>query len=508
MAKYIIAHDFGTTGNKATLYNENGKLLESTFFGYGTYYPRVNWAEQDPHDWWKAVCESTKELISEININKDEIAVISFSAQMMGCLPLDRNGNPLRNSIIWADQRSVEQAEVLRNKLGGKKIYNITGHRISPTYSGEKIMWVKDNEPDIYEKTYKFVHAKDYIVYKLTGEYVTDYSDASGMNFYDVNKMEWSEEILEVAKIDREKLPTPHCSFDVIGEVQSSVAKQIGLKPGTPVVIGSGDGIAASVGAGVVSEGKAYNYIGSSSWVALATSEPIMDPERRTFNYIHADPEMYMPCGTMQSAGGSYNWIKENICRIEEKSAEDLDMSPFQLMDMLIEESEPAARNLIFLPYLMGERSPYWNPDARGAFIGLTRQHERSDIVRAVLEGITFNLKMIDEILEEFVEYDQIRVIGGGASGLVWRKIMADIYNKEILMPEILKEATSLGAAVLGGVGVGIFDSLKVAPRLNPVVDIQKPVQKKVIKYEKLFPIFKEAYSSLENVYDNLADLN
>lgn len=508
MGKYILAHDFGTTGNKATLYNNEGQLVGSHLSEYETFYPDVNWAEQNPADWWKAVCKSTKKLISESGIKKEEIAVISFSAQMMGCLPLDKNGDPLRRSIIWADQRSTKEAEKLRNKVGAEKVYQITGHRVSPAYSVEKIMWIMKNQPEIYEKTYKFVHAKDYIVNKLTGEFVTDYSDASGMNLYDINKKRWSPEIISAIGLDKDKLPEVRSSFDVIGKVRKDAAEEIGLKVGTPVVLGSGDGAAAGVGAAVVREGNAYNYIGSSSWIALATEKPILDPEQQTFNWIHMDPEMYMPCGTMQTAGASYNWLKNTLCQVEQQAAQNLDLSVYELMNLSVEDSNPGANNLLYLPYLMGERSPHWNPNAKGAFVGLTLRHNRKDIIRAVLEGVTFNLKIISEIFENKINFSQIKVIGGGAKGKTWRKIMADIYNKEVLKPEILEEATSLGAAIAGGVGVGIFSGVEVAEELNPIVERQSPDPKNVQKYQKLYPIFKDAYSSLTDVYDSLSELD
>jgi len=506
MDKYILAHDCGTTGNKATLYNEKGELVNAAFYEYNTYYSHINWVEQNAQDWWIAVCRSTKKLIAESKIEKDKIAVITFSAQMMGCLPLNEKGEPLRKAIIWADQRSIKQAQYLQDTLGEDKVYKITGHKISSTYSLEKIMWIKENEPEIYKNTFKFVHTKDYIVKKLTGKFATDYSDASGMNLYDIKKREWSAEILETAKIEIEKLPLPHSSCDVVGVIKSSIAEEIGLKAGTPVVMGSGDGIAASVGAGVLDQGSVYNYIGASSWIALATTKPLEDPERRIFNWIHAIPNMYMPCATMQSAGASYKWLKENICALETKCAEDLGISPYKLLDFVGEKSEPTARKLIFLPYLLGERSPHWNPNALGAFIGLTLQHKRSDIVRSVMEGVTFNLKIISDIFEIFLDFDELRVIGGGAKGLIWQKIMADIYNKNILIPKILEEATSLGAAVIGGVGIGIFDDFNVVKQINPVVNIQKPDKNNVRKYEQLFPIFKKSYYALTDIYDMLSN--
>jgi xylulokinase len=365
-----------------------------------------------------------------------------------------------------------------------------------------------ENEPEVYDDTFKFVHAKDYIVNKLTGKFVTDYSDASGMNLYDINRKCWSEEIVEGADLDGGKLPEVKSSFDVIGGVRSDIAEEVGLEPDTPVVLGAGDGSAASVGAAVVREGSAYNYIGSSSWIALAAKEPILDPEKRTFNWIHMDPELYVPCGTMQSAGASYSWLKETICHVERVAAQDLDLDPYELMNLSVEDSVPGSRNLLYLPYLQGERSPHWNPKARGAFLGLTMRHKRKDIIRSVLEGVTFNLRIISEVFENEIDYSQITAIGGGARGGAWRQILADIYGKDINIPVVTEEATSLGAAVAAGVGVGIFDSVTVASELNPVDKKCSPNPSAVKIYDELFPVFKKAYRSLLDVYDDLAALD
>jgi len=508
LKKYILAHDLGTTGDKATLYDQTGELLRSAVTSYETFRPHNGWAEQNPEDWWGAVCNSTKKLLEDSNVNKEDIAAISFSGQMMGCLPLDESGTPLRRSIIWADQRSVNQAEKLEREVGRDNLYGITGHRVSPTYSLAKIMWVMENEPEVYDDTFKFVHAKDYIVNKLTGKFVTDYSDASGMNLYDINRKCWSEEIVEGADLDGGKLPEVKSSFDVIGGVRSGIAEEVGLEPDTPVVLGAGDGSAASVGAAVVREGSAYNYIGSSSWIALAAKEPILDPEKRTFNWIHMDPELYVPCGTMQSAGASYSWLKETICHVERSAARDLDVDPYELMNLSVEDSVPGSRNLLYLPYLQGERSPHWNPKARGAFVGLTMRHERKDIIRSVLEGVTFNLRIISEVFENEIDYSQITAIGGGARGGAWRQILADIYDKNINIPVVTEEATSLGAAVAAGVGVGIFDSVTVASELNSVDKRCSPNPSAVKIYDELFPVFKKAYRSLLDVYDDLAALD
>lgn len=494
--KYILACDLGTTGNKASLFNLEGRAVASAFIGYETSYPGPNWAEQDPADWWRAVCESSRKLMAEAKISPKEIAAIGFSGQMMGCLPVDKDGNPLRPSIIWADMRSVEEARFLAEKCGADEIYRRTGHRATSSYSASKILWVKNHQPDLYAKTHKFLQAKDYVAYRLTGAYATDFSDASGTNMLDLDEMRWAEDILEAIGIARELLPEAHPSSTVIGEVTRQAAEETGLAPGTPVVIGGGDGACATAGAGVVGEGDAYNYIGSSSWISTVTRRPIYDPQKRTFTFVCLDPNYFFPTGTMQAAGGSYTWL-EGILR------ED-----YLMMDEEASGVEPGAKGLLFMPYLIGERSPHWNPLARGAFVGLTMQHGRAEMARAVLEGVAFNLRIIlDAFREQGVRFTAIRLIGGGAKSPIWRQILADVFELTILRPELLAEATSLGAAIAAGIGAGLFPGFEVAKEMVRVEEGEKPNPARSKLYLELYQIFQETYRALEPIYERLAAL-
>ncbi len=508
MKRYILAHDLGTTGNKATLYDDQGSLVNSTFHGYATKYEQVGWAEQNPEDWWEAVCATTQELLRISSIGRDEIACVVFSGQMMGCVPVDQRGHPIRDAIIWADQRSVEQARWMAEQISPQEVYRITGHRLSPSYSASKILWVRDHQPDIYNETYKFLHAKDSIVARLTGNFVTDRSDAGGMNLYNLEQAEWSEDILQALHLDPAKLPVIHLSSDVVGEVMSKVSEDIGITAGTPVVIGGGDGSCAATGAGVIREGMAYNYIGSSSWIGLATSKPIYDPELRTFNWAHLVPDLFTPTGAMQTAGGSYQWTRDQLCSLEVKSANQIGINPYELMNLQAKQSPTGARGLIFLPYLLGERSPRWNPNARGAFVGLTMTHTRSDMIRAVLEGIALNLRVILEAFQnQGAKIDAMRVIGGGAQSRLWNQIMANVYGVNVIRLAMLEEATSLGAAIAGGVGVGLFPDFTIAEKLTPIASVFEVQPEEKAAYDKIYEVFEATYSALEPIYDQLAKL-
>jgi xylulokinase len=426
---------------------------------------------------------------------------------MMGCVALDKKARPLRNAIIWADQRAVAQERWLGERLAFDEVYRITGHRLSASYSLAKILWLRDNQPDIYKATYKFVHAKDAMVAQLTGAFVTDHSDGSGMNLYNLEAGDWSEKILEAAQLELAQLPILRHSVEVVGEIQADVADEVGLAKGTPVVIGAGDGMCAAAGAGVVDEGDAYNYIGSSSWIALATKQPIYDPHYKTFCWAHLVPGMFSPCGTMQAAGASYQWARDQLSLLEVQAATALGVSPYEIMNLSAEKSPVGANGLLFLPYLLGERSPRWNTRARGGFIGLTIRHNRADMIRAALEGITMNLRVIlDAFTNQGAQIKAMRVIGGGARGRFWNQVMANIYGMPVHRLAILEEATSMGAALAGGIGVGLYKDFSMAKTMNRVVEVIEPNATAQATYQKIYPIFEAAYHALIPIYDMLAE--
>ncbi len=505
MKRYLLAHDVGTSGNKATLFTVAGELVGSKTDPYDTRYFNHNWAEQNPNDWWKAVCHSTQELVQNIDVS--EIAAVSFSGQMMGCLCVDKDGIPLRDAIIYCDQRAQKECQDILKQIEPKDFYKIVGHRANESYSLEKLMWIKNNEPEVYKKTYKMLHAKDYIVFKHTGNMMTDHSDASGTNAFDLNTFSWSEKIIDIAGIDGELLPELKKSIDVAGTVTAKAAQETGLKEGTPVVVGGGDGSCAGIGVGCIKTGLAYNYLGSSSWIALMVDKPVYDEKMRVMNWAHTIPYALQPSGTMQTAGASYNWLKNEICTLEVKEAGERGVSPYELINETIAQSVPGANGILFLPYLLGERTPRWNADAKGAFIGLNLSHKRADVLRAVMEGITYNLEIILSIFRQHVEIDTITAIGGGAKGDIWRQMMADIYNAKILKPNYLEEATSMGAAIIGGVGVGAFQDFNVVDRFIKIESEQAPNEENRRQYLKMMPIFDDCYYALENIYEKLAKI-
>jgi xylulokinase len=508
MNRYVLAHDLGTSGNKATLYDAAGRMIGSAFDGYNTKYVRTGWAEQHPEDWWRAVCASTRQLVQQCRVRGEEVACIVFSGQMMGCALLDKAARPLRSAIIWADQRSVAQERWITEQLSKEDIYRITGHRVAASSTLCKMLWFRDNQPDVYRATHKFVQAKDAIVARLTGNFVTDPSDASGTNLYDLDNGTWSARILEVARLDPAQLPDIRPSTEIVGTVLPGVADEVGVPAGTPVVVGGGDGVSAAIGAGVISEGSAFNYIGSSSWISLATQKPIYEPDFKTYTFAHMIPGMFSPCGAMQMAGGAYAWTRSQLGTLEMRTARALGLSPYELLNAQAEKSPPGANGLIFLPYLLGERSPHWNPHARGAFIGLTIRHTRADMIRAVLEGVTMNLRIVQvAFMAQGARIEAMRVIGGGARGRLWNHIMADIYGVPVHRLAILEEATSMGAALAGGIGVGLYPDFSLIESMNRVVEVIEPDPRAQAVYQQIFPIFEAAYRALVPIYEQMTGI-
>jgi xylulokinase len=510
--RLILAHDLGTTGNKATLFDADGSLLSSAFAPYPTNYPQPNWAEQNPQEWWNALCQTTQKLLKQSAAHPRAVAAVSFSGQMMGCLPIDRTGQPLRSCIIWADQRAQAEADEMAQRCDPTLVYQTTGHRISAAYTAAKILWLRRHQPELYQQAACFLMPKDYLAYRLTGVLATDYSDASGALLFDLQQHAWSPHLLHALALASEQLPTPHRSLDVIGVVTSAAAAECGLAAGTPVVIGGGDGACASVGAGVVDAGAAYCYIGSSSWISVSTAQPLLDPQQRTFTFCHLHPERYAPMGTMQAAGGARDWAwgvlrGEGGAGVEDRGTGGQGDKEMGGLDGAAAATPVGARGLIFLPYLLGERSPHWNPLARGAFVGLAMPHRPDDMARAVLEGVALNLRLIlDALRSQVAGIEAMRLIGGGSRSSLWPQILADAFRLPIHLLELKGEATSWGAAVAGGVGVGLFDWSMAAQR-SQVVDMVEPIPSHAALYDELLGIFADSYQALAPVFARLARL-
>lgn len=494
----IISHDLGTSGNKATLVDATGKLVAAVTVTYGADWGTDGKAEQEPADWWNALCQASKSLIESAGIEPGQVEAVSFSGQMMGMVPLNAEGEPVRPAIIWADTRAQKQCDQLIDRFGMEECYRITGHRLNPTYSLEKIMWLRDNEPDSFERMRHFLMAKDYVAYKLTGVMATDRSDASGTNAYDQHAGVWSSDLLAAAEVDQALFPEIVESTQVIGTVTADAAAQTGLAEGTKVVMGGGDGPMAALGAGITGpDSGAYVYLGSSSWVSVSSPEPLVDPQMRSMTFNHVVPGQFVPTATMQAGGASLSWVVGILSAEGDKQYAELLTAAAKV--------EAATQGLFFLPYLLGERSPHWNPRARGSFVGLHIDHDRAQLTRAVIEGVAFNLYTgLRAFTENGVAVDHIDAIGGAANAQLMLSIMADVWQVPISVRDLVDEATAIGAAVTGGVGAGLFDSFDIAKAQSNRTERFEPRPERTKVLQRPYQQFLDAYTRLEPWFNQL----
>jgi xylulokinase len=494
----ILSHDLGTTGDKATLVSDTGEVVAACTSTYGTDFGPRGKAEQDAEAWWTAVCAATQELLSRASVPATDVEVVSFSGQMMGAVLLDGDGLPVRPAIIWADTRSVAQTATLVERVGMEEGYRITGHRLNPTYSLSKVMWVRDHESEAFERAQTLVLAKDFVAYRLTGVLATDPSDASSTNAYDQLAGQWSGSLIEAADLPRSLFPDIVPSTAVIGTVTTEAAGATGLRAGTPVVMGGGDGPMGALGAGIVGpESGAYAYLGSSSWVSVAADAPLHDPQMRSMTFNHVIPGRYVPTATMQAGGASLEWVVETLAPGQEG----------RYPRLLAEAADVGASEdgLYFLPHLLGERSPYWNPAARAVFAGLSRHHGPAHLTRAVLEGVAFNLYTgLLAFVENGTAIEAVDAIGGAANSPLLLQIFADVWGVPVTRRNLVDEATAVGAAIVGGGGVGIFEDFAVAGRFSDAVASHTPVDTRHHRYAGEYALFMDAYRRLEPWFDEL----
>jgi len=504
---YIIGHDIGTSGDKAVLYNDKGEQVAKVFSSYETYYPKPSWAEQSPDDWWKAVVSSTKKLIQKCNIKKENIVCLSFSGHSMGVVPVDREGNLKRSTVpIWNDARAVEEVKKYLKLIGEKQWYNITGAGFRPeNHSAFKLIWYKNNERKIYESTFKILPTKSFIIMKLTNNFLTDFSDISFSGLFDIKKLDYAEELLSVFKIDRHKLPDIYRSTDIAGKITKKASEEIGLMEGTPVVLGGVDNSCAALGAGSIKEGRIYNSLGSSAWISATTRKPFFNYKFKVPCYIHPIQGFYLSQVSTFSAGSSYKWFKDNLCKEESIASNICDLDVYEVLDKRILNSPIGANNVIFNPSLLGGSTVNPSPKIRGAFLGLDLRHNKDDLIRAVLEGIAMDQKLALDIYKDMgIKFNGIRMVGGGSKSKIWCQIYADIFNSDILITDIGQEAAVLGAVIIGGVGIGLWNDFNIIDKINKIVDVCNPIEENVYKYKEVLKIFKFSNDKLAEIGEKI----
>ncbi len=501
MKEYLLGIDIGTSGVKAIVMDKKGVIEAIASKSYGTSIPKPLWSEQDPEDWWKATIESLNELTNKTK-GKGTIIGIGITGQMHGLVLLNRSGEVLRPCILWNDQRTFKECEEIYNIVGKEEILRITGNRVLPGFTAPKIIWVKKNEPEIYSKIAKILLPKDYIRYKLTGEFYSDVSDASGTSLFNVGKRNWAEEVIKALQIKREWLPDVTESPQVCGYISKEAGELTGLKEGTPVVAGAGDQASQAIGTGIIKEGIISVTIGTSGVVFACLDNYIYDREGRLHAFCHAVPEKWHLMGVMLSAGGSLQWfinafgregysVKDNIGSLMEKA----------------KQVRPMSDGLVFLPYLTGERTPYPDPYASGVFFGINPSHKRAHFFRAVLEGVGFGLKDSLELIESLgIEPLEIRISGGGAKSELWQQILANIFNYPIYKVNTT-EGACYGAGLLAGVGTGVFRDVNDAVEKIIKSDLAYVPDKDSEIYKKFHKIYRKLYFNLKEIFREHTEL-
>jgi len=490
---FFLGLDVSTTGAKALLADAGGNVVSSATTALTLSTPHPLWSEQDPLEWWDAMQRSIRAVLQQASVGGESVEAIGLTGQMHGLVLLDGSGSVLRPAILWNDQRTGAQCDEIRARLGFEKLVRITGNNALTGFTAPKILWVQENEPEVYARVRHILLPKDYIRYCLTGEYALDRAGGSGTILFDLEARTWSEEVVDALGIPMQWLPSTFEGTQVTGEVSQQAAAQTGLKAGTPVVAGGGDQAAGAVGAGAVEPGIVSLALGTSGVVFATTECASIDPQGRLHAFCHALPGRWHLMGVMLSAAGSLQWYRDTLAPGE--SFDDL-LAPAQ-------DVPAGSEGLLFLPYLTGERTPHPDPMARGAFVGLTLRHTQAHLTRAVLEGVAFGLRDSFELIKSAarVEARQVRVSGGGARSLLWRQILADVFETELVTVNTT-EGAALGAALLAGVGAGVWSDVPSACRA--AIQITGQTEPQGVSYERFYQNYCQLYPALQNLFPRL----
>ncbi|KAF0111949.1 MAG: xylulokinase [Chloroflexi bacterium] len=510
MNKKILSFDLGTGGNKASVYDTEGNCLASAFVPYTTQYPQIGWHEQRPADWWNAVVESTHQLLKTSGIDKNDIVCLGISGHSLGAVPVDKDGNLLRDETpIWSDIRAQKEVDDFFKGVNPDHWYLTTGNGFpAACYTVFKVMWYKNHEPEMWKKVFKILGTKDFINFKLTGKFITDYSYASGTGIYDLKGWKYNDEFIAASGIPAETWPEIVPSTQVLGIVAPEVAKMLGLSPMVQVVCGGVDNSCMALGAKNIRDGRVYTSLGSSAWIAVSAEQPVLDKRYKPFVFAHVMPNMFTSAVSIFSAGTSFSWVKDNLCKdlIEKANKENKDV--YVLMNREAEKAPVGSNKLLFNPSLAGGTSQDTSVHIRGAYIGLDLKHGKPELIRAAMEGIAMNLRLRLDLLRKYTRLeDEILFVGGGAKSLFYLGIFADTFNTRILKTNIDQDAGALGAAAIAAVGCGLWKNFDKIDEIHKAVEVVEPNKENNRKYEKLLPVFSLATEYQAKVSDALREI-
>ncbi len=506
MSKYVIGVDIGTSSTKSVLYSDRGKLIEQHAVGYPLNAPTLGAAVQNPEQIFQAVITTVKQVVAKSSVNQSEILCLSFSAAMHSLIVVDSEGKPLTPSLTWADNRSADWADKLKYEYGGHEIYTRTGTPTHPMSPLVKLMWLRESKPELWQQAAKFISIKEYIFWQLFQEYIVDYSIASATGLFNFNSLTWDTEALELAGIKASGLsqlvPTTH----ILRSLKTEYADEMGIAADTPVVIGANDGVLANLGVGAIAPGIATVTVGTSGAVRATVSKPQTDPQQRLFCYPLTE-DYWVVGGAVNNGGITLRWVRDQLADAEIDTAKLLKQNPYDMLTAIAATIPAGSEGLIFHPYLSGERSPLWDANARGSFFGLALHHNKAHLIRAVLEGVVYNLYLVFQALESITgEVKNIRAAGGFARSPLWRQMLADVFNKEVSIPESY-ESSSLGAAILGLYAMGEIADLTESQLINGEIHQHQPIASNVANYQQVLPLYCRLLDGFKTEYAAIAQL-
>ena len=501
---YLLGIDLGTSACKVAVFNRGGDVIASVSREYSVYYPKPGWAEQNAQEWWDAICSAITELFENNEICPKEIAGIGIDGQSWSAIPIDTAGNVLANTPIWMDTRSAEICRELNNKIGADRIFELTGNSLQPSYTTAKILWYQENLPHIYDKIDKILQSNSYIAYKLTGVVSHDMSQGYGVHCFDMRKGEWNMEMCELLGIPPSFLPQIYPCHQVVGVVHGEAAKATGLWAGTPVVAGGLDAACGALGAGVIRPGETQEQGGQAGGMSICINEYKADP--RLIMGYHVIPNHWLLQGGSVGGGGVMRWLEKEFGAYERLEGKQLNKSSLELFNEMAMKIPPGSEGLVFLPYMAGERSPVWDPHAKGVYFGLDYNKTKGHFIRSAMEGAAFSLKHNIEVAKEVgAEVKVLRAMGGAANSLLWTQIKSDVTGLPIIVPSS-DTATTLGAALLAGVGVGVYESFEEAIRLTVVEKRQhEPNTENERGYVKNYQTYLELYQNLKGLMEKVS---
>ncbi|MER2528690.1 MAG: gluconokinase [Candidatus Competibacter denitrificans] len=504
MSKYIIGVDIGTTSTKAVAFDPNGKVLAHHAVGYPLLTPIPAVAEQDPDEIYAAVLTVLREVVRKTQAAPEEVIGVSFSAAMHSLIAVDGAGQPLTRSITWADSRATEWAERIKNDWNGLAIYQRTGTPIHPMAPLAKLVWLRREQPELFARTARFIGIKEYVFFRLFKRYVVDYSIASATGLFNLAQLNWDTEALELAGVTPERLSEPVATTCHLSGLESELAQELGLLPSTPFVVGANDGALSNLGVNAIGPGEVAVTIGTSGALRAVVDRPLTDPAGRTFCYALTD-QHWVIGGPVNNGGIVFRWVRDELAASVVETAKRLGIDPYEVLTRIAERVAPGAEGLLFHPYLAGERAPLWNANLRGSFFGLAMHHHQEHMIRAVLEGVIFNLYSILPAVEALIGPTRtMKATGGFARSGLWRQLMADIFNREVVVPESF-ESSCLGAAVLALYALGRINSLNTIGGMVGAMHRHTPMTGNVAVYQQLLPIYLAIPTKLEAEYRAIA---